>query len=129
PQTLNGVRSLTVSVGKNVRMTPDQLGGQRLNDIAEIESAFLLRHAGVKNHLQEQVAQFVLQARQIVARDSVGNLIGLLKRIGSYRPEILLQVPRATRAWRAERRHDLKQARYVTGRLHGGGRVAGTRRD
>ena len=111
-----------------MRMAPDQLGGQRLDDVAEIEGALLLCHPGVENDLQKQIAQLVLQARKIIARDGVRNLIGFLKRIGSDRPEILLQVPRAARSWRAERRHDLKQARNVTGWLHRGGRVAGARR-
>ena len=82
----------------------------------------------MENDLQKKIAQFVLQAREVIARNGVRNLISFLKRIGSDRSEILLQIPRATRSGRTERRHDLKQARNVSGRLHKGGRVAGAAR-
>jgi hypothetical protein len=47
----------------------------------------------MENDLQHQIAQFVLQAGEIVTRDGVGNLIGFLKCVGSDAAEILLEVP------------------------------------
>jgi hypothetical protein len=111
-----------------MRMAADQLGGQRLDDVAEGKGALLFGHPGMKNDLQQQVAQLIFQAREVTAGNGVRNLVGLLKRVGSNRPEILLEIPRATRSGRSERRHDLKQARNVAGRLHWRGHGTGAGR-
>ena len=101
----------------------------RLDHVAEIEGALLLRHAGVEDDLQQQIAELVLQVGEIVARDGVGDLVGFLERIGRDGPEILLQVPRAAAAGRAQRRHDLDQAGNVAGGLHRGWTLAGVGAD
>ena len=87
--------------------------------VAEIERALLLRHAGVEHDLEQEVAQFLAQVVEIAARDGVGDLVGLLERVGRDGREILLQVPRAAGAGRAQRRHDLEQPGDVAGRGHG----------
>ena len=43
-------------VAEHMRMAPDQLGRDRLHDIAEIEAALLLCHARVEHDLQQEVA-------------------------------------------------------------------------
>ena len=80
-----------------MRMPPDQLLGDRLHHVAEIERALLLGHAGVEHDLQQQVAQFVAQVVEIAALDRVGDLVGFLDRVGRDGREVLLQVPRAAR--------------------------------
>jgi hypothetical protein len=35
----------------------------------------------VKDHLEEEIAQFLLEVGQVVARDGVGDLIGLFERV------------------------------------------------
>ena len=120
PQALDGLGGLAVGIGKNVRMPADQLGGDRLDHVGEIEGALLLRHPGMENDLQQKIAQFVLQPGQIVASDGIGDLVGFLERIGSNGAEILLEVPRAAASRRAQRRHDLDQAGNVAGGLHRG---------
>jgi hypothetical protein len=47
----------------------------------------------VKHHLQEQVAELLAEIIVILALDGVGDLVGLLDRIGLDRIEILLDVP------------------------------------
>ena len=78
----------------------------------------LLRHAGVKHDLQQQVAQLLLEIGQVAARNGVGDLIRFLERIGRDGREILLQVPRAAGLGRPQRRHDLQQPADVAGRGH-----------
>ena len=118
PQALDRLGGLALGVGKDVRMAADQLGGDGLDHVGEIEGALLLRHAGVENDLQQQIAEFVLEPVEIAARDGVGHLIGFLERVGRDGGESLLEVPRAAGAGRAQRRHDLDQAGDVAGGLH-----------
>ena len=106
-------------VPEHVRMAADQLLGDGLDHVAEIEGALLLRHAGVKHHLQQEIAQFVAQIVEIVTDDGVGDLVGFLERVGRDGREILLQVPRTTGAGRAQRRHDLEEPGDIAGRGHG----------
>ena len=115
---------MAVGVGKDVRMAADQLGGDGLDHVAEIEGALLLRHAGVKDDLEQQVAEFVLEVVEIAAGDGVGDLVGFLERVGRDGSEGLLEVPGAAAAGRAQRRHDLDQPGNVAGRLHGRGLIA-----
>ncbi len=102
-----------------MRMPPDQLLGDRLHHVAEIERALLLRHAGMEHDLQQQVAEFVLQIVEIAARDRIGDLVGFLDRVWRDGREILLQVPRAAGLGRAQRRHDLDQTLDIAGGFHG----------
>ena len=42
-------------------MTADQLRGDGFDHVAEIEGALLLRHAGMENDLQQQIAELFLE--------------------------------------------------------------------
>ena len=97
-------------VGKDMRMPADHLARDRLDHIAERKGVLLLRHAGVKHHLQQEIAEFVAEIVEIAARDGVDDLIGLLDGVGRDRRKILFEVPRATGHGRAQRRHDFEQA-------------------
>jgi hypothetical protein len=70
------------------------------------------------DHLQQEIAEFVLEVVEIAARDRICNLIGFLDGVGSNRRKILLEVPGAARHRRAQRRHHLDQAKNVAGRFH-----------
>jgi len=107
-----------------MRVAADHLFRDRLHHAAEVERALFLGHARMENDLQQQVAEFVAQVDQVVARDRVGDLISLLQRIGCDRLEILLQIPGAARYRRAQRGHDLQQAGNVAGWLHAANLVA-----
>ena len=73
-------------------------------------NALLPRDLGVKDHLEQQVAQFVPKVGEIAPLDGVRHLIGFLDGVGRNRREGLFEVPRATGARRAERRHDFDEA-------------------
>ena len=97
-------------------MPADQLGGNRLDYVAEIEGALLLRHAGVKHHLQQQIAKFVLKVGKIVPRDGICDLVGFFERIGCDGREVLFQIPRAAGLGRPQCRHDFDQPADVAGK-------------
>ena len=92
-----------------MRMPPDHLARDRLDHVAERERVLLFGHAGVKHHLQQEIAEFVAEIVEIAARDGVGDFIGFLDGVGRDRRKILFEVPRAAGAGRAQRRHDLEQ--------------------
>jgi hypothetical protein len=59
--------------------TPDHFLRDRLDHVAEIEMPALLGNAGLKNNLEEEIAQFLLEIPHIPARDGVGDLVGFLE--------------------------------------------------
>ena len=103
-----------------MRMPADQLGGDRLDHVAEIERALLLRHTGVEDDLQQQIAKFVLKVGKIVARNGIRDLVGFFERIGCDGREVLLQIPRAAGLGRPQCRHDFDQPADVAGRSYDG---------
>jgi len=75
-------------------------------------------HARMEHDLQQQVAEFVLEVVEIATADRVRDLVGFLDGVGRDGREILLEVPRAAAAGRAQRRHDGDQSGNVAGRFH-----------
>ena len=69
--------------------------------VAKGKRILLLGHAGMINDLQQEIAEFVAEIVEIVTRDGVDDLIGLLDGVGRDRRKILFEVPRATRNGRA----------------------------
>jgi hypothetical protein len=63
----------------------------------------------VEYDLEKQVAQLLAKIVKVVSLDCIGDLIGLLKRVGRYAGEVLLQIPWATGDRGAQRRHNLKE--------------------
>ena len=82
-------------------MTAYELGRDRLDDAVEIEQARLFRHAGVKDDLQQEVAEFLAQIFGCAALNRVGDLVGLFDGERRDRGEGLLDVPRAAATDRA----------------------------
>src|SRR3546814_3479179 len=72
-------------------------------------------------------AQLVLQRRQVVAVDRVGDLVGLLDRVRGDGGEGLFDVPRAAVLAVAQAGHDVEQALEVV-RLVGHGSFRGSAR-
>jgi hypothetical protein len=95
-----------------------KLLGDRFDNAAEIERALFLGHAGMKRHLQQQIAELFTQIVEIIASDRVGNFVGFFKRVRCDGRKILLEVPRASRAGRAQRRHDFDKPVDVARRFH-----------
>jgi hypothetical protein len=106
-------------ITEHMRMAAQQLFGDRLDHAAKVERALLLRHAGVERDLEQEVAKLFTQVVEIVAGDGVRDFIGLFKRIGRDGREVLLEVPRAAGAGRAQRRHDFQEPGNVARRFHG----------
>ena len=88
-------------------MAVDQLVAQGIGHITEIERALFLAQLRIENHMQQQVAQLLLDSLHIVRRDGIGQFVGLLDRVAAQRVESLLPVPRT---FAAERVHHLQQA-------------------
>ena len=81
-----------------MRMAADELLGDCLHHVAKIESALFLGHAGVKDDLEQQIAQLFFEIGKIAARDGVGDLVGFFQRIGRDGREILLPDPTGSRS-------------------------------
>jgi hypothetical protein len=103
---------------KNVRMAAHQLAVQMVQHIRHGEMAFVGRHLGIKQHLQQQIAQLLGQMRKIAPLNGVEDLVGLLQRVFADGIEGLFAVPRAA-VGSAQPRHDLyrllKQSRRPRG--------------
>ena len=61
------------------------------------------------NHLEQEIAELVLERVEIVARDRVGNLVSFFDGVGRDGGEALLDVPRAAGVLVAQPRHDGEQ--------------------
>jgi hypothetical protein len=88
-------RRAVMRLAEHVRVAAHHLVVDRLGDRGEVERALFLGHARVEHHLQQQVAEFLLQVGEVAALDRVGDLVGLLDGVGGDGGEGLLQVPRA----------------------------------
>ncbi len=65
PQGLDLDRGQVARIGEDMRMAADEFAGDRLDDAAQIEMAGLLGEAGVKDDLQQEIAEFVAQIGKI----------------------------------------------------------------
>ena len=69
----------------------------------------LFGHAGVKDHLEQKIAQFAFKLVHIAAVDGLRDLVGFFYRIGSDAGEGLLDVPRAALIGIPQARHDFEK--------------------
>ncbi len=81
-----------------MRMAADQLRGDRLDHAAEVEQPRLLGHPRMEDDLQQQVAQLLPQILGVAALDRVGDLVGLLDRVGGDGGEASARRPKGNRA-------------------------------
>ena len=77
-----------------MRVAANHLVGNRPGDIGKSEQAGFLGHSRVIDDLEQQVAEFVRQRRQITPRDGIGDLVGFLDRVRRDGVEALQFVPR-----------------------------------
>ena len=73
--------------------------------IVNREVASLIAHLRIKEHLQQQIAQFFGKIRPMLPLDRVEDLVGLFQGVFADRGKTLLAIPRAA-AGRTEPRHD-----------------------
>ena len=116
------LRGLAVEtgIGEDVRVAAYHLVGDLAGDRVEIELPVLLGHAGMKDDLQQQIAQLFAKPRHIAGFDRVGDFVGFLDRVGRDRGKGLLDIPSASGFRVAKLRHDIEQA----GQLGGHGAVS-----
>ena len=68
-----GGGDVAVLVGEHMRMPADHLARDRLDHVAEGKGVLLLGHAGVKDDLQQEIAEFLAEIVEIAARDGVAT--------------------------------------------------------
>src|SRR5262245_9979133 len=118
PQALDRLRRKASRLAEYMRMTAHELFGEALDDVGKVEGPLLLRHAGMEDDLEQEVAQFVAQVIELAPRNGVGDLVSLLDGNGGDRVKGLLEIPRAAGAGRAQRRHDFDEPGDIAGRGH-----------
>ena len=91
-------------------MAKDQLVGNCRRAVGEIEHSGLVRHLRVKDHLQQQVAQFARQFGPGLPVYGIRDLVRFLDRVGRDGCEILFDIPGAAGPGVAQLRHDVDQA-------------------
>ena len=105
-----------------MRMPARHLVADRIDHVGERERALLLRHPRVEHHLQQQVAEFVLEVAHVAAIDRVGDFVGFLDGVRRDGREALLDVPRTAGLRIAQCGHDLEQALDPVRVAHAGNR-------
>ena len=99
-------------------MASQKFLGQRLHDVGERKGSLLLRHPGMEDDLQQEVAKLLAQVIEVTPRNRVGDLIGFLDRVRGDSRKILRQVPRTSTAGSAQRRHDVEELGDIAGMGH-----------
>ena len=89
-------------------MAVDELLTDAVGHIVQIEAPLLLLHARMKDDLQQNVPQLLLQVLGVSLVDGLGGLIGLLQQIAPDGVMVLLPVP-GTSAGRPQDADDLPQ--------------------
>ncbi|MNS52629.1 hypothetical protein D3C71_1295580 [compost metagenome] len=97
-------------VAKNMRMATLQFVANGSANIIEIKAPLFLRHLRIKDHLEQQIAQFTAQIVKIFARDGVQYFVGLFEGVRCDGGEGLLFVPRTAVFRVTQTFHDAKQA-------------------
>ena len=86
---------LGLDVAEHVRVAADQLVGDIAGDLREIAGASLLEQQRQEMHLEQHVAELVDHLGVVTTLGGVGELVGLLDRVGHDRALVLLAIPRA----------------------------------
>ena len=87
-------------------MAVDEFVAQRIGHVGKVERALLLAQFRVEDHVEQQVAQLLLDALHVVVENCIGQFVGLLNRVAPQRIECLFAVPRA---FTAQGVHHLQQ--------------------
>jgi hypothetical protein len=109
PEADLGLRIAALGTTEDMRVACDHLVGDRLDDVAEGKGVFFLGHACVKDHLEQEISEFLAKAGHVAAGDGIGDFVGFLDRVGRDGGEILLDVPRAAGSRIAQTRHEVEE--------------------
>ena len=110
PEVFDLIGGQIARIPEHMRMAADHLFCDGLADISKGKQALFFGHTGMKDHLEQQISQFVTQIFRVTPIDSVDHLIGFLEGVGRYRFKVLCQIPGATRHRRPQSRHNVDQA-------------------
>src|SRR5688572_13525323 len=116
--SLGAARALGRFLAEYMRMAPDELGGDRLDHVSDVEQPTLTRHLCVVDRLQDEVAKLIAQLIKVFALDGIRDFVSFLDRVVADRRKILLEIPWAAAIRIAERRHDLDKAGKFAAGLH-----------
>ena len=90
-------------------VAPDHFRGNGIHHVLKGEASVFLRHARVIDHLQQEIAELVLEPIEIASCDRIRDLIGFLDRVWRDRREGLLAIPRTARLGIPQSPHDAEQ--------------------
>ena len=93
-----------------MRMASYHLVADRFRDVGETEQIRLFRHAGMVDHLEQQISKFIRQGCKVPIRDRIRDLVRLLDRVRCDCVEGLNLVPAAAALGVAQTGHDVEQA-------------------
>ena len=85
-------------LAEDVRMAVNQLVAQGIAHVGDVKFALLVTDFGIKDDVQQHVAQFFAYGIVILVHDGVGEFHGLLDGVGTQALVGLLAVPRALHA-------------------------------
>ena len=100
-----------------MRVSPDELVYQRVDDMREVEQPALLTHLCIKNHLEEQISKLLCEVWVIAVLYCFHQFIGLLQGRRDDGGKILLQVPGTALVRVTQSLHDPQQIRDAVARL------------
>ena len=80
PKSLDGLRRRRTLIAEHMRMPAHEFRGDGLDHGAEIERARFLGHAGMKDDLEQEIAQLLLEVGEVVAGDCVRDFVRLFER-------------------------------------------------
>ena len=91
-------RGLGLGFAEHVGVAADQLLDHALGDLGEASRAALLEQQRQEVDLEQHVAELVDELGVVAAARGVGQLVGLLDRVGDDRALVLLAIPGALAA-------------------------------
>ena len=90
--------SIGLLITENVWMAEDKFLAQSVADVGDVKSALLVADFGIKDNVQQHIAQFLTDFIVVLAHDGVGEFHGFLNGVGAQALVGLLAVPRALHA-------------------------------
>lgn len=93
----------------------DHLVCNGIRHVIESEMIFFFGHAGMEDHLQQQVTQFVTKLCHVAMLDRICDFIGFFDSVWCDRLKILFQIPRTTAVGVAKLGHDVDKTISIPG--------------
>src|SRR5665647_2861782 len=109
PSVHDLLRALDFSLAEDVRMAANELIGDPVDDIVDIECPLLLRHLGMENYLQQEIAKLATKLLHVAGVDGIHSLVGFLDHVLLEGFVRLLPIPGASTGT-PQPRHDINQS-------------------